>query len=334
MNANTARQRSSTYADLARAFSEAEPGLEREFTRLFVGPGRPVAHPYESVYREGRTMGDATMDVRRRLTREGLAPCRQTIVDHIGIELAFMALLAAREARAWDDGDKNEARHWLTQQESFLRDHLCTWLPQFCRRVMAGRPLAFYDELTQHAETFVTGDAARVRLWLGEDAAEGERLVVDRQSWNVTVGHTCTLCHLCVQVCQPGALRGVRDEFEGVISLRAAPALCDGCAACERWCPEEAIKVRRLQDCEPNADRELAQSALLSCPSCGRAYVPEALLAKVQAQMGGANQALLQRQLLCLDCKTTHVPLRRRNTTQPGASGLASDLSSTLRRNR
>ena len=75
MDANIARQRSQAYADLARAFSEAEPGLEREFTRLFLGPGRPVAHPYESVYREGRTMGDTTLDVRRRLTEEGLTQC-------------------------------------------------------------------------------------------------------------------------------------------------------------------------------------------------------------------------------------------------------------------
>jgi TorA maturation chaperone TorD len=74
MDTQTARGRGRTYSDLARAFLEAASGLETEFTRLFCGPGRPVAHPYESVYRERRTMGETTLDVRRLLGEEGLAP--------------------------------------------------------------------------------------------------------------------------------------------------------------------------------------------------------------------------------------------------------------------
>src|SRR5512143_3518073 len=109
MDMKAARQRSQTYADLALAFSKAEPGLEQEFTRLFLGPGRPVAHLYESVYREGRTMGESTLDVRRRLVEEALTPNGQTLPDHVGIELAFMAHLAAREALAWDAGDSGKA---------------------------------------------------------------------------------------------------------------------------------------------------------------------------------------------------------------------------------
>jgi hypothetical protein len=52
-----------------------------------------------------------------------------------------MALLADREARAWDDGDGDEARHWLTQQEAARSSRR---MLQFCHRVMAGRhsPLA------------------------------------------------------------------------------------------------------------------------------------------------------------------------------------------------
>ena len=109
MDAKAASQRSRTYAELAQAFSKAEPGLEQEFTRLFLGPGRPVAHPYESVYREGRMMGETTLDVRRRLAEEGLTANGQRLPDHVAIELAFMAHLTAREALAWDAGDSDEA---------------------------------------------------------------------------------------------------------------------------------------------------------------------------------------------------------------------------------
>ena len=303
MNAHTARQRNKTYNHLARAFSEAEPGLEREFTRLFLGPGRPVAHPYESVYREGRTMGDTTLDVRRRMAQENMAPAGRTLPDHVSIELAFMAHLAAREARAWDDGDDNQARDYLARQESFLQDHLTAWLPQFCRRVLVGNPHAHYTDLARCTQDFVSADAAQVRAWLGEEKAAGD---AERNWWTLTVGQNCTLCEICAQVCRPGALQLNRQNETVTLNLDAA--LCDGCAACQRWCPEHAINLKPAAERPP--DGALARSALLACPRCGQHHAPAALVAQVQAQMGIADEALLQRLTLCHDCKVTGVPLR------------------------
>jgi TorA maturation chaperone TorD/NAD-dependent dihydropyrimidine dehydrogenase PreA subunit len=316
MDAKAARQRSRTYAGLAEAFSKAEPGLEQEFTRLFLGPGRPVAHLYESVYREGRTMGETTLDVRRRLVEEGLAPNSQRLPDHVSIELAFVAHLAAREALAWDGGDGAEAWRRLQQQESFLREHLCAWLPQFCHRILAGRPLVHYAELAQRAETFVTMDTARVRAWLGYGLVAAEGVAADREWWAVTAGQGCTLCHVCVQTCKPGALYGARDEQRGSASLGFDPAKCDGCAACERWCPEGAISVGRAQDGGLPKERELARSALLACPTCGRLHIPEAMVARVMGRMGSTQEALKQRLLLCYDCKGTEFPLGHHGVAQ------------------
>ena len=323
MDASTARQRSRTYDELARAFSNAEPGLEREFTRLFLGPGRPVAYPFESVYREGRTMGDTTLDVRRRLAGEGLAPGDQTLPDHVGIELAFMAHLVSREGLAWDDGDGDRARDCLSRQESFLHDHLVTWLPQFCHRVLVGRPHAHYADVARRAETFVTSDAARVQAWLGDGVGAAAGVVARQEWWDATVGRGCTLCDICVQVCRPGALKRVRHAERRVVILQFEAALCDGCAACQRWCPEMAISVDRIQDGEPPPGGELARSAMLACPRCGRFHAPAAMVAKVQAQMGTANEALLQRLALCHGCKVTGVPLRggatAKHHTEPSA---------------
>jgi TorA maturation chaperone TorD/Pyruvate/2-oxoacid:ferredoxin oxidoreductase delta subunit len=316
MDASTAYQRNRTYANLAHAFSEAEPGLEREFTRLFLGPGRPVAHPYESVYREGRTMGNTTLDVQRRLAGEGLTPGARTLPDHVSIELAFMAHLAAREAQAWDDGDDDGARDYLARQESFLHDHLVAWLPQFCHRILAGRPLDHYADLARDTETFVVGDAARVRAWLGNGA--GEAGVVARpERWGVTVNRGCTLCGICVQVCRPGALQRVRHAGHGTVVLRVDAVLCNGCAACQRWCPEESIAVNRLLAGQHPSENELACSAMLACPGCGQLHAPAALVAKVQAQVDQGRDALLERLALCHECKVTDVPLRRSNTVQP-----------------
>jgi TorA maturation chaperone TorD/NAD-dependent dihydropyrimidine dehydrogenase PreA subunit len=326
MDAKTASQRSRTYADLAQAFSRAEPGLEEEFTRLFLGPGRPVAHPYESVYREGQTMGATTLDVRRRLVEEGLAPGGPWLPDHVAIELAFMAHLAAREALAWDADDSDEAWCQLRQQGSFLQEHLCAWLPQFCRRILAGRPMVYYAELAQRAETFVANDAAKIRDWLGDGLVAAESVVADREGWAVTLGQGCTLCYICVQVCQPGALRGTRDGEAGMVMLSFDPAECDGCSACERWCPEGIVRVDRVQDSELAKREELARSSLLACPDCGRLHVPEAMVAGIVARMGPGQEALNQRLLLCYDCKGVDIPLRRRGTAKHPVPTLSRDV--------
>lgn len=317
MDASTAYLRSRTYATLAHAFSEAEPGLEREFTRLFLGPGRPVAHPYESVYREGRTMGDTTLDVQRRMAGEGLTPAARTLPDHVSIELAFMASLAAREAQARDDGDWDKAQHYLAGQESFLQDHLVLWLPQFCHRILAGRPLDHYANLARDTEAFVAGDAAQVRAWLGNGAGESAGVVARPERWVVTVNQGCTLCGICIQVCRPGALQQVHHTGRGAVVLSVDAALCDGCAACQRWCPEEIVAVHRLPDGEQPSEIELACSAMVACPRCGQPHAPAAMVAKVQSQVDQGHEALLQRLALCPECKATDLPLRRSNRVQP-----------------
>jgi len=314
MDANTACQRSRAYAGLARAFSQAEPGLEQEYTRLFVGPGPPVAHPYESVYREGRTMGRTTLDVRRQLVEEGLAPEGRTLPDHIGIELAFMAHLAGREALAWEMGNVDAAQTYLQRQEAFLRDHLLAWLPQFCRRLLAGRPHAHYAGLARYAESFVIGDVSRVEAWLGGATTAAAGPVARSEWWSVTVGLGCTLCDICTQVCRPGALRIAYADLGGEVSLRFETALCDGCAACQHWCPEKAVRVRRVPDGERPASGELVRSAMLACPRCGQLHAPAALVTKVQAQMNPGDEALRQRLALCQGCKVKDVPLRRGST--------------------
>lgn len=264
-------------------------------------------------------MGETTLDVRRRLAAEGVAPNGRSIPDHVSIELAFMAHLAAREALAWDAGEDEVAWRLLEKQEIFMREHLEAWLPQFCHRVLVGRPAIHYGELARRAESFVASDAAEVRAWLGDRVPAAGSAAKDREWWTVTVAQTCTLCHICVEMCQPAALKGLRDEREGTISLGFDPATCDGCAACERWCPEGAIRAGRAEDGVETGRRELAHCALLACPACGRLHIPEAMVSRLMARLGSAQGALAQRLLFCYDCKATDVPFRRRDAVQQGA---------------
>lgn len=59
-------------------------------------------------------------------------------LDHISIEMEFMQLLVAKEAYARENGHgEDKVRLCHEAQESFLRDHLATWVNSFVRR--AGR---------------------------------------------------------------------------------------------------------------------------------------------------------------------------------------------------
>jgi DMSO reductase family type II enzyme chaperone len=136
--------------------------LEVEFNRLFVGPGRPQAPPYESFYRDkwGLVMGPSARDVERRYAEAGLAlaPDHHDLPDHVATELGFMAYLAMQEAEA-RDGDRQT---WLRRERLFLRDHLSVWLPLFCRRVKEASRHPFYTALAELTETFLSLDVHRL----------------------------------------------------------------------------------------------------------------------------------------------------------------------------
>jgi len=124
--------------------------LVSEYHRLFVGPDHLPAPPYESVYRDGGTvMGESTLDVVRQYRQAGYAldPRARELPDHVGSELAFMALLSAEEAAAWEEGDPARAERWRLRQRDFLDGHLALWAPELSSRVLEATDAPFYRGL-------------------------------------------------------------------------------------------------------------------------------------------------------------------------------------------
>lgn len=144
--------------------------LIAEYHRLFVGPGALPVPPYESVYREGwRVFGETTLKVKRQYEEAGYAldPSFTELPDHMAVELAFMALLAEEEARAWEAQDASAAFSWLDRERAFLGDHLTRWLPGFCDRLLASTEVPFYRGLAVSLREFVALDDERVRALTG-----------------------------------------------------------------------------------------------------------------------------------------------------------------------
>jgi len=98
------------------------------FNRLFVGPGRLVAPPYESSYlnKFGIVMQDETMAVRRSYLAQGLKVQKQNVEpdDHMALELQFILEMIER--------GNTEA------YESFLEKHLLRWVKPHAEKIETG----------------------------------------------------------------------------------------------------------------------------------------------------------------------------------------------------
>lgn len=113
--------------------------LRRDYSRLFSGPDRLLAPPWESVYlsREHLLFEEETMAVRRFYNRFDVqAPnLNKEPDDHVALELAFMAHLCTLGLSAIDEGNIKTLETNLQAQRDFLSEHLLRWGPLFCQRV-------------------------------------------------------------------------------------------------------------------------------------------------------------------------------------------------------
>lgn len=133
--------------EAARAIADEAGALERlrsEYTKLFEGPGKLPAPPWESVY---RTEGDllfqeCTLEVRQAYREAGFkaAAYPHEADDQVATELSFMVALIEEAVAALTAGDAVRAHAFLTAQKKFLSQHLNEWLPAFAERLNTQAP--------------------------------------------------------------------------------------------------------------------------------------------------------------------------------------------------
>ncbi|MDF2631063.1 MAG: dmsD 1 [Symbiobacteriaceae bacterium] len=137
----------STYAALTDLDlpANSDPPTEAEFNRLFVGPGKLPAPPYESVWQsDDRLLVQSAMtEVRSCYRAHGVQNTHPEPDDHLALELEFYTLLQRR----FLDGDR--PAHQLAAQHHFLTHHLSIWLPAFCEAVQTHAASPFYRNLAE-----------------------------------------------------------------------------------------------------------------------------------------------------------------------------------------
>lgn len=112
--------------------------LKWDYTRLFIGCGKPLAPPWESVYAnsEGLIKQRCMLEVRDEYAKQGFAPRNRptALDDSLSLEVDFMFRMADKIRQA----DASEERATLVECSSqFLENHLCTWVGRFADRIEA-----------------------------------------------------------------------------------------------------------------------------------------------------------------------------------------------------
>jgi len=139
------------FAQAGAAEGEAfETRVAVEFTRLFIGPPKPAAAPWESFYRAGggTGFGQATFEMRALLRDAGLEMTGENnqYADHIGIELLLLSVLLERAAAG--EGTVEAAA-------VFAHAHPASWMTEFRAKVQAEAPDGYHAHLLALAEALL-----------------------------------------------------------------------------------------------------------------------------------------------------------------------------------
>ncbi|MCB0129747.1 MAG: molecular chaperone TorD family protein [Caldilineaceae bacterium] len=86
--------------------------------------------PIQSLFlaRDGLVGGDESNRVHESYLSFGFMPPSDHAPDHLGVELAALALLTGAEADAWRDGLDATAAHMAGVQQTLLQQHLARWI--------------------------------------------------------------------------------------------------------------------------------------------------------------------------------------------------------------
>ena len=137
-------------ADAARF--ETVQRVSVEFTKLFVGPPKPAAAPWESANGPVDShvgFGEATFAMRERLRALGLELCNENnqYEDHVGIELLYLSELCHRASEEASGAACDAAAPDAEEIASFIREHPLAWVPRLREKVAASQPEGYFIRL-------------------------------------------------------------------------------------------------------------------------------------------------------------------------------------------
>jgi len=130
--------------------------LHWDYTRLFIGPYKLLAPPWESLYlsEERLLFQESALQVRSAYAKYGFRPShyQREPDDHLGLELDFMYQLAHQDEENFND-EKEQFIEVLLDSRSFLETHLLNWVPLIAKDIVQHAHTDFYRGMA----TILTG---------------------------------------------------------------------------------------------------------------------------------------------------------------------------------
>lgn len=127
---------------------EVQRHLAVDRTRLCRGIVKDgvVATPYEAPYLMPEKETDQLLAIVQFYRKAGLqvGAGQQERMDFIGVELAFMAELCAKEQAALAAGNMKDYDEVLGWEREFLQDHLLKWAVDYCGGIIDGAQTDFF----------------------------------------------------------------------------------------------------------------------------------------------------------------------------------------------
>lgn len=111
-----------------------------DYNRLFIGPDKRLAPPYESVYCNPQRllMQAQTLQVKKIYQELGLQNKQKGSMpeDHLGLELEFIAYLLHLLQTATADNQQEEAQRIADNYKQFFEEHIYNWVFTHCQEVV------------------------------------------------------------------------------------------------------------------------------------------------------------------------------------------------------
>lgn len=139
--------------ELAREGGDPVQRASVEYTKLFVGPPRPAAAPWETFFRSGGDgtaigFGRATFEMQELLRDAGLEMSNDNnqYADHMGIELLLLSVLLERAA---------SGETAFEEATNFANVHPASWIGLFSDKVSKAAPKGYFAPLLALASSLL-----------------------------------------------------------------------------------------------------------------------------------------------------------------------------------
>ena len=133
-----------------------------EYTRLFLGPDKLIAPPWESCYtsKERALFQESTLHVRSWYQQYSYVPAGYPTHpdDHISLMMHFLALTTERAKACLEQDLLCGYKSLLEGQKLFEKNHILNWMDAYCADMDKSETKLLYPQLVRAMAAFIAYD--------------------------------------------------------------------------------------------------------------------------------------------------------------------------------